>query len=91
MSNGSLERECVSEGIVEADRYDVSHSIGGFTSPAALQRAPGTEDKTAEGGTVLRGNSAPEEKISDRDAVVNNDAQEMEWTTDSSPPLGHCD
>ena len=60
MSNGSLERECVSEGIVEADGYDVSHSIGGFTSPAALQRALGTEDKTAEGGTVLRGNSAPD-------------------------------
>ena len=24
--------------------------------------------------------------IGDRDAAVNNDAQEMEWTTDSSPP-----
>ena len=52
MPVGSLERQCVGEGIVETDWHDVS--AGSPATPSALQRAPAVEDRSTENHTVLR-------------------------------------
>ena len=80
----SSQGQSVSEGLVETNWHDVGDNAGSLAGPNALQRTPGSEDKNTEDNTVLLDYGAFEQGFESRTRVVDSNAQQMEWSLNST-------